>query len=321
MARYGYFWGCYTPNRLPHIEKATRAVFAALGISAQDLDGFTCCPEKSMLKNADHDAWLVTAARNLDIAEEAGVSLVTPCTGCFGTLKGANHELAADPATLAAVNAKLAKVGRHYDGQTDTRHVLAMLWDDFGPQTLRQRVVRPMTGLRIAVHYGCHLLRPSKELAFDDPFAPNKFDQLVEALGAKSVPYDTKMLCCGGLLARADEQAQAENMCRMKLRELSALNVDCLVLACPSCTMQYEIQQANFARAGEIYNVPVLNYTELLGLALGLDPEELGLPAHRVDTNPFFARWTELRIAQETLKPAFRSQRGHRLRRVQWLPQ
>jgi len=258
-----------------------------------------------MIKNADHDAWLLTAARNLDIAEEAGVDLATPCTGCYGTLKGANHELMANSRLLAAVNAKLAKIGRHYHAHTDVKHVLAVLWDDFGPQTLQQRVVRPMTGLRIAVHYGCHLLRPSRELGFDDPFAPKKFDQLVEALGAKSVNYDSKMLCCGGLLARADEQAQAENMCRMKLRELSALQVDCMVVACPSCTMQYEIQQANFARAGECYNVPVLNYMELIGLALGLEPDELGLPAHRVDTNSFFARWAELRLAQENLKQHF----------------
>lgn len=258
-----------------------------------------------MIKNADHDTWLITAARNLDIAEEAGVDLATPCTGCYGTLKGANHELAAHPAKLAAVNAKLAKVGRHYHGQTEVKHVLGVLWDDFGPQTLHQRVLRPMNGLRIAVHYGCHLLRPSKELGFDDPFAPRKFDQLVEALGATSVNYDSKMLCCGGLLARADEQTQAENMCRMKLRELSAMKVDCMVVACPSCTMQYEMQQATFARAGENYNVPVLNYLELLGLALGLEPDELGLPAHRVDTNPFFARWAELRLAQENLAAHF----------------
>jgi heterodisulfide reductase subunit C len=211
----------------------------------------------------------------------------------------------ADPAKLAAVNVKLAKVGRRYHGHTETRHVLGVLWDDFGPQTLQQRVQRPLTGLKVAVHHGCHLLRPSKELRFDDPFAPRKFDQLVEALGATSINYNTKMLCCGGLLARADDQSQAEQMCRMKLKELSALQVDCLTLVCPSCTMQYEYQQANFARNGEVYNVPVLSYMELLGLALGLEPAELGISAHRIDCDPFFARWSALRQAQEQLAPYF----------------
>lgn len=305
MARYGFFWGCYIPNRLPHMEKATRAVFAALGIDTVDLDGFTCCPEKSMMKNADHDAWLTTAVRNLDVAEDAGVTLTSPCPGCFGTLKGATHEITGHPEKLVEVNAKLAKVGREYNRGADIKHLLEVLWDDFGPQTIRQRVTRPLTGLRIAVHNGCHLMRPSKELAFDDPFAPKKFDALVEALGATSIDYNTKMLCCGGLLARADDQAQAEHMCRMKLKELSTLKVDCLTTTCPSCTMQYEMQQANLARMGEIYNVPVLSYMELLGLALGLEPDELGISAHRIDTNPFFARWTELRLAQEELSAHF----------------
>lgn len=305
MARYGYFWGCYIPNRLPHMEKATRAIFAALGIETLDLDGLTCCPEKSMVKNADHLDWLTMAARNLDVAEDADVAFVTPCTGCYGTLKGANHELTSSPATLAAVNARLAKIGRTYHARTEVKHVLEVLWDDIGPQTLRQRVQRPLTGLRVAVHHGCHLLRPSRELGFDDPFAPRKFDQLVEALGANSIDYNTKMLCCGGLLSRVDDASQAEQMCRMKLKELADAKVDCLTLVCPSCTMQYEMQQATFARAGEVYNVPVLSYMELLGLALGLEPDALGVAAHRVDTDPFFQRWQLLRQQQEELARHF----------------
>lgn len=305
MAKYGYFWGCYIPNRLPYMEKAMRAIVAALDIQAQDLDGLTCCPEKSMVKNADHDTWLTMAARNLAIAEDAGVDFITPCTGCYGTLKGANHELSSSPAALARVNARLAKVGRQYHARTQVKHLLEVLWDDFGPQTLRQRVQRPLTGLRVAVHHGCHLVRPSRELAFDDPFAPKKFDQLVEALGATSLNYNTKMLCCGGLLARADEQSQAEHMCRMKLSELAKLQVDCLTMVCPSCTMQYEMQQANLARAGEVYHVPVISFMELIGLALGLEPNELGVPAHRIDTDPFFARWAELRRCQDVLAPHF----------------
>jgi heterodisulfide reductase subunit B len=233
------------------------------------------------------------------------MTIVTPCTGCYGTLKGANHELRAHPEKLAQVNARLAKVGRTYRGSTEVKQVLEMLWDDFGPQTLRQRVQHPLTGMRVAVHNGCHLVRPSKELAFDDPFAPRKFDGLVEALGAVSVDYNTKALCCGGLLARADDQAQAEQMCRLKLSELSKLGVDCLTTTCPSCTMQYEYQQANLARLGEVYQVPVLSYMELLGLALGLTPEELGISAHRISTDGFFARWAALRAAQETIAPYF----------------
>jgi CoB--CoM heterodisulfide reductase subunit B len=297
MASYGYFWGCYIPGRLPHLEKATRAVFDRLGIDAIDLPDLTCCPEKTMVRNMSHRTWLLTAARNLAVAEEAGRDFVTPCTGCFGTLQGARAELLSDPRLHEEVNRELARVGRCYRGASAALHVLDVLHQDVGAGALRERVVYPMAGLKIAVHYGCHLLRPSDELLFDDPFWPVKLDQLVEALGADSVPYPSKMDCCGNLLLRAGEEEAAQQMCRGKLRDVMEAGADALTVVCPSCTMQYDHMQALLQRAGEPLGVPVFYYPELLGLALGLRPEELGLDRHRVDAGPFLEKWEARRAA------------------------
>jgi len=287
MARYAYFWGCFVQGRLPYIEKSTRAVAEVLGLDIGDVEGLSCCPEKTLAKNMSHEAWLAGAARNLAVAEAAGCDFATPCPGCVGTLAGAQAEMASDRHVLAEVNGLLERVGRAYSGTVQTFHFLDVLWREFGPDGIRRRVVWPLNGLRIAVHYGCHLVRPSTDLGFDHPFNPDKFDQLVEAIGAESIEYRTKMLCCGGLLLRVNEQETAHDMARLKLVELTEQGADALVTYCPSCILQYDNVQFMLQRRGENMNVPVLCYSELLGLALGLEPEALGLSEHRVDVGPF----------------------------------
>jgi heterodisulfide reductase subunit B len=295
VASYAYFWGCYIPGRLPFMEKSTRAVLGRLGVDVVDLPDLTCCPEKTAVRNLSHRLWLLTAARNLSVAEQAGRDFVTPCTGCFSTLKGANVELRSDPALAEEVNHALGRVGRRYHGTVEVLHLLDVIDQEAAAGALRDRILYPLTGMKIAVHYGCHLLRPSQELMFDDPFWPTKFDQLVATLGAESIPYPSKMDCCGNLLLRAGQEETAQAMCRSKLREIAAREADALTLVCPSCMLQYDNVQHVLQRAGEELNLPVLYYPELLGLALGLGPDELALDRHRVSVAPFLANWEERR--------------------------
>lgn len=302
MSRYGYFWGCYVQGRLPHIEKSTRAVMQHLGVDCADIEGLTCCPEKTTVANMGHDEWLVTAARNLAIAEDAGVDFLTPCPGCFGTLKGAAAEVASSAAAQGEVNRELRRVGRSYRGTARTAHILEFLHRDFGLSAIGERVTAPLTGMRIAIHYGCHLLKPSADLAVDDPAHPTKFDELVETLGATSVAYEGKLSCCGGLLSRVDDQDAAQAMARRKLRDVAAERADAICLACPACFMQYDTTQFLLQRKGEQIHVPVLYYTELLGLALGLAPDDLGLSSHRIDIQPFLIRWQGQREAIERVR-------------------
>ena len=305
MARYAYFWGCYVPSRLPHVEKATRAVMHRLGIDCADVPDLTCCPEKTMVGNMSHDTWLITAARNLSVAEQAHVDFVTPCPGCFGTLRGAACELKSSGAAHREVNRRLAAVGRRYRGTARVRHIMQVLYEQVGITGIQQRLERPLTGMRIAVHYGCHLLRPSEDLAFDDPASPTKFDELVEALGATSIPYEAKLSCCGGLLSRVDDEQTGRAMAWLKLRDVAAEGADAICVACPACMMQYEATQLLLERKGEELHVPVLYYTELLGLAVGLTRDELGLSSHRVSVEPFLDKWEAQQAAVEAVREHF----------------
>lgn len=289
--KYAFFWGCQIPARLPFWEKVIRIVLERLGVTCTDLDGFSCCPEKSLFQNWNHQAWLLTAARNLALAEKAGLDLFVSCNGCYSTLKEAQFELLADPQSLQEVNSHLEAVGLSYTGRVRVKHLLEVLHDDVGPGRIRMMLEKPMSGLKIAVHPGCHLLRPSTAIHFDDPLQPTKYDVLIEALGAQSIDYQTKMMCCGGALSNVGEAEASLALTRKKLLEVQAAGADALTVVCPACFLQYDQKQYLAQRQGEDLHVPVLHYAELLGLAMGLAPEELALEGHRVDLRPFLETW------------------------------
>lgn len=289
--RFGAFWGCFIAGRFPFMEKATRLVLERLGQEFVDLGGFTCCPEKSVVKNESELHWLVTAARNLTIAEEAGVDLFSPCNGCVGSLAGAARELALHTHLRAEVNRRLSRVGREYRGTVRVLHLLDLLHDEIGTDEIAKQTELPLSGLRVATHAGCHQTRPSVDINSDDPLNPRKFDAIIGAIGAESVDYETKLLCCGGTQNTAGLVEEAAQLTRQKLVELRTLGVDCLCVTCPACFMQYDIQQFSFRRDGEDLNIPVAYLMELMALALGMPYGELGLDMHRVPIEGPMQEW------------------------------
>lgn len=305
MSQYTFFWGCQIPARLPFIEKGTRLVLKALEQEVEDLDGFTCCPERAMVKVMDDLSWHATAARNISLAERAGKKLVIPCNGCNSVLKTVQHELESNQVLRQEVEEVLGRVGINYQGTGEVMHIIEFFHDILTPAKIKSSLKTPLKGMKIAVHYGCHLMRPSYALGMDDPFEPQKFDRLIQALGAQSLAYETKLLCCGEWLNRADQGEESLNMAREKLRELNTLGADAITMACPACFMQYDTQQMLMQRDGENIHVPVLYYTELLGLALGISPLDLGLSAHRVDVTPFLEKWQEKTPAAAQVQELF----------------
>ena len=249
-------------------------------------------------------AWYVTAARNLAQAEKAGLDLLVPCNGCYSTLKSVDIELRVNPHLRDEVNSILSSAGLEYKGSIEVKHLVEALYDDIGISKIKQRLIKSFDGMKIAAHYGCHMLRPSSSIFFDDPNKPRKFDELIEALGAKSILYDTRMLCCGGNLNAADEPDDATALARMKLLEVSK-KADAISLTCPSCFMQYDSRQYLMQKSGEKLNLPILYYPELLGLAMGLTPEELGMGMHRIDASEFLANWDSRYNYLNTLKGIF----------------
>ncbi|VVB92227.1 CoB--CoM heterodisulfide reductase subunit B [uncultured archaeon] len=304
MSEYTLFLGCIIPARFPFMEKSTRLVLSKLGCVLHDLPEATCCPTKSIIKPMGDMEWYVTAARNLALAEKTGLDLIVPCNGCYSTLKSVEAELLVNPNLRTKVNSILSSAGLEYRGSIAVKHLVEALHDDIGIPKIKEQIIKPFDGMKIASHYGCHMLRPSSSIFFDDPNKPKKFDALIEALGAKSIEYETKMLCCGGNLNSADEPDDATAMARMKLLEVSK-KADAIALTCPSCFMQYDSRQYLMQKSGEKLNVPILYYPELLGLAMGFTAEELGMDMHRIDVAEFLSKWDSKYDYFNTLKTIF----------------
>lgn len=281
MTSYALFLGCTIPARQPHYELSARKAITKLGIDLVDLEGMTCCAPPP-LQSIDLETSLAIAAYNICIAEEASLNIVTLCTGCFESLAMANTLLKEKTELKARVNKILSNAGKEFKGKNEVRHYLQVLMKDVGLDNLKQSVVKPLDMLKVAAFSGCHLLRPSELLRFDDPERPRIFDTLIEALGAKSIWYKNKLKCCGGLLrGYADDVALA--IARDKILNASSTSADCIATLCPFCFLTLDLGQILIKTAyKEEYNMPIIHYTELLSLSLGVEPKELALDFHKI---------------------------------------
>jgi heterodisulfide reductase subunit B len=275
-----FFPGCLIPIKYPQMELAIRRTLPALGIEIVDHDGFSCCPDPIYFQAADRIGWLTLAARNLALAEEAGLGIFTICSGCTATLREARMLLLEDEALRARVNRRLARVGRTFRGTIEARHIVTLLRDEVGIERVRASVTRPLTGVRIALHYGCHLLKPSRIMQVDDPDDPQILQALVTALGAEAIPHAERFLCCGK--ACLDDELPLE-MTRTVLRSIQETGADVMGMICPTCFSSFDTGQLLIARkTGEALAVPPVYYFQLLGLAQGLSPAEVGVTRHRI---------------------------------------
>jgi heterodisulfide reductase subunit B len=277
--RFAFFPGCLIPTRHPAMEFAIRSALPPLGIELVDLDGASCCPDPIYFKSKDKLSWLAVAARNLSLAEEQGVDVVTNCSGCTATLSEASH-LLEDEALRGKVNERLARVGRQYAGTTRVRHVVTLLRDVAGHEVIRNSVSRPLEGLKIAIHYGCHLLKPSRTMRVDDPNDPHVLEELVKALGATPVRHRNWYLCCGKACQSEDLPA---GMMYDLLKTVSHEEADLLCLVCPTCFGQFDHGQLRVARQfNEDFHTPPIYYLQLLAFAQGTPYDRLGFEKQRL---------------------------------------
>ena len=294
MKDFTIFWGCTIPARFPFLEKSVRTVLDGMGLPYRDIDGFTCCPEKSLVNNIDHGLWTLTAARNIAVAEVEGLNIVSPCTGCVSNLATVKSELKTNPKKRAEVNGVFESIGRKYEGRIKLSHLVPFFHDEVGANAIKSAIKRDFRGMKFAVHYGCHMMRPGHALKNDDPLNPKKFDNLIRTLGGESMDYMTKLTCCGQGLDRVDQHENALTMARLKLKELKALGADAMALCCPSCFLQFDNNQNLMEKDGEKLGIPVLYFTDILGLAMGYKSIELGLDGHRIDVEPFLKKWAAM---------------------------
>lgn len=277
--RYAFFAGCTTLARLWGYEKATRRVAERLGVELVDMPGSSCCGT-TYLETLDHKTGLAVAARNICIAEEMGLDVVTVCNGCTEVLMKTNKELKEDPKLRTEVNEVLADVGKEFKGTVEVKHFVMMLKDDIGLDKIGSEVEHPLKGLRVGTHYGCHMLKPSDIMVQDDPEAPTTLDDLVEVTGAKSVAYPNKLECCAGPIMGIRE-AVTWSVGLEKVETVKKF-ADILITACPFCYLTYERCQLIQENSP---NVPIVHYPQLLGLALGIDYDDLGFDSNKIDAS------------------------------------
>ena len=291
MTNLSLFLGCVAPNRYPGIEAATKKTFSKLGIELDDLHGASCCPAPGVFRSLDKVTWLTLASRNISLSEEIDDDILTICNGCFSTLKEAGDILKEDSSLKAEVNEKLAEIGYEFKGKQDTRHIIEYLYQDIGAEKIKEAVVKPLN-LKVGVHYGCHLIHPLKDQELEIADKPTFFDELVEATGATSVDYEDKMACCGaGGGARTAILDATLKIAANKLDHMTDANVDCIVDACPFCHLQFDAGQKEInEKFGKNYEIPVLHYTQLLGLAMGYSPEELGIDQNVIKSSKFIEK-------------------------------
>jgi heterodisulfide reductase subunit B len=284
---YALFLGCIIPNRYPGIELAVRNIAPALRIEFRDMEGASCCPAPGVFKSFDRATWLVLAARNLCIAEAMSCDIVTFCNGCYGSLKEANKILKENSEQKEKVNNLLKEVNKEFKGIIEVRHFVELLYRDIGPAQIGNLVKKPLN-LKVAVQYGCHLLRPTKYREIKSSERPTFLDELVEVLGAKSVQYRDKMMCCGaGGGVRTAALDISLDMAKEKLQNIRDAGADLIVSPCAFCHLQLDRGQIEIRdKTGEFFNIPVLHYVQFLGLALGLPPEKLGVYNNAVSAKP-----------------------------------
>ena len=278
--KYALFLGCNIPARVMQYESASRAILGALNVGVVDIKEFNCCGYP--LRNINFNAFVLLAARNLALAEQDDLDIITLCQCCFGTLKKAHHLLKEDALLRKEVNSRLEKEGLSYNGGIEVKHLLQVLYHDVGIAAIQKEVKKRYEGLPIAAHYGCHILRPSQVVQFDNPVSPTLFDQLIGITGAHSIDWPMRLECCGAPVCGINDELSMD-LSKKKLEDGRQRGAEYVCVACPYCHLQFDTVQERMLsekRMGD--RLPAILYPQLLGLCMGIDRSILGLEMNRI---------------------------------------
>jgi len=295
---YSYFPGCSSSGGTAvGYGRSVQAISASLGLGLVELDDWNCCGS-TPYGSTDELESLCIAARNLALAEKAkftvineegmpeektGLDLVTPCSSCHTTLSRVNSYLSQYPDLKRNVDECLTAAGLEYKGRVRVRHLFEVIYNDVGLDFVKSKVVSPLNGLKVAAYYGCQLTRP--EPGFDNPRNPQSLDNLVTSLGGESVPFPLKDRCCGGSLV-IPEMDLTLGLLQQLLESAASNGAQCFVTVCPLCQTNLDAYQRMVnSKFKTNYNLPILFFSQLIGLALAIAPEYLGLNTNIVSPN------------------------------------
>jgi heterodisulfide reductase subunit B2 len=273
---YSYYPGCCMSSTgyAKAYGVSTESVNKVLDIEFVEVEDWNCCGS-TPYSSLDELTSLCLTARNLAIAEKRGLDLVAPCSSCYVFLSRTNIYMKQYPAIKAKIDEALAAGGLEYHGTVRVRKVLDVYTTDIGFDTIKSKVKKPLTGLKVAPYYGCQEVRP--RLGFDDPENPQSMDKLIASLGAEPVPFPLKSQCCGSSLIISEEKAALELI--QKLLESALSNgAECMVTGCPLCQMNLDAYQSRVNKMFKTnYHLPILFFTQLMGVAYGFEEKDLGL--------------------------------------------
>ncbi len=290
MLKYAYFPGCVAQGACRELYQSTQALTQALGIELVELKKAACCGSGTFKEDSQLLEDTVNA-RNIALAEELNLPLLTHCSTCQGVIGHVDERLKEcqnkDPTYIQQVNGLLQKEGcLPYRGSTEVKHLLYALVADYGLEEIQHRVTRSLKGLKCAAFYGCYLLRAQKSMPYDNPYNPEAMENVFRAVGATPIYYRGRTQCCGWPLA-SYATTQSFKMAGMHIQEAIASGADCMVTPCPLCHLNLDSRQPEVEKViGHQLGLPVLHLPQLIALALGIKPKQLGLERHIVSTLP-----------------------------------
>jgi heterodisulfide reductase subunit B2 len=292
--RLTYYPGCSLSATGRAYDESTRAVCSKIGVELKELDDWNCCGATSYMSAKELLSYSISA-RNLCLAQQEGHDVVAPCAACFTILRKTDHYLADIPELRSKVAKVLAAAELEYEpGSVKVKHLIEVFGGNDGhvAERIRSLVQTPLTGLKIAPYYGCQVVRPPVE--FDHPEFPTTMDDLMSVLGASVVYFPAKARCCGASLMASNQEA-AFRLCRNILLCAQENQADCIVTACPLCQMNLDAFQDGInARYGTRFAMPVLYFTQLVGIALGIPATGLGLGREIVAAGPLLSRFADV---------------------------
>ena len=302
MIDVAYYPGCSLHGTSREFDESLRAVAAELGIGLTEIADWNCCGASSG-HTTDHLLGVALPARNLALAEAQGFGAVlAPCAACYNRLSAARLAIATEDGLAARIP---DIIGRQFANSVEVHNAVELLRD--ASVTIDEKVAaalapNPLEGVKLAAYYGCLLVRPFEVCGYDDPEQPTSMDEIINACGADDVDWDMKVECCGGAFS-VSRTASVLRLGRAIIDNARSHGAEAIVVACPLCHSNLDLRQKAMAARGE-EPMPILFVTQMVGLALGLAPVDLGLGRHFVDTEPLIARLVKQaaeRVAAEKL--------------------
>lgn len=272
--KYAFYPGCSLESSSTAYDVSVRAVASRVGLTLHDIDDWNCCGATEYWSQDKLTACAVIA-RNLALVPKDCDQVTAPCAACYLNLRKVDHLMAEHPDLGAKVNEALAAGGLKYKaGQVRVRHLLEVLYDDVGEDKLKAAMAKPLTGLRVAAYYGCQVVRPHDGV--DDPEYPMKLDRMLTWLGAEVVDYPVKSHCCSGHMTQISD-AQSLELIRRLLQSAQDYKADVIACLCPMCQLNMDAYQSKVNNYFNTkFNIPVLFFTQLIGVALGISVKDLG---------------------------------------------